>query len=164
MIRFKRTLSFLQKHICWNDEILDLGTNNPLADYLRQNGFPFINNTKGENLDYDFQKYLGARYITAFEIFEHMLAPYNILKELNGELICSVPLKVWFAKAYWPKNDRWNCHYHEFEKRQFDRLLEETGWRIIDSEVWRSPDKLRLGIRPFLRIFWPSYYVVYAKK
>ena len=66
--------------------------------------------------------------VTAFEIFEHMLAPYNILKALQCKrLIASVPLKLWFASAYWNEHDDWDKHYHEFEVKQFHFLLQKQG-------------------------------------
>ena len=47
--------------------------------------------------------------ITSFEIFEHMLAPFNILRELKTDkLIASVPLKLWFTDAYWNDNNDWD--------------------------------------------------------
>jgi len=162
-IRFKETLKFLKKYVGRSEEILDLGVDNELANYLRCH-FSNIKNTKGENLDFNYKKYLNSKVTVAFEIFEHMLAPYNILKELKGELVCSVPLKVWFASAYWNKKEKWGMHYHEFEIKQFNYLLESTGWKIIDVKIMRKPDKLRMGIRPLLRFIWNSYYFVYAIK
>ena len=92
-----------------------------------------------------------------------MFAPFNLLNEASGKLIASVPLRLWFAPAFWDYNDRLNCHYHEFEIRQFDHLMERTGWKIMDSVTWRSWDN-KIGIRPFLRRIYPRYYMVYAEK
>jgi len=103
--------------------------------------------------------------VTAFEIFEHLLAPYNILKELKcNKLIASIPLKLWFARAYWNESDDWDKHYHEFEPKQFQFLLEKTGWKIKDSEFWTSPDQNKIGVRPLLRYFYPRYYIVYCER
>jgi hypothetical protein len=146
--------------------ILDLGTFNPFTSLMKSEGFT-VYNTSGEDLDVDTKRInnISVDCYTSFELFEHLVCPYNILKEIKeGKLITSVPLKVWFAKAYWNKSDQWDRHYHEFEPRQFDWLLKKSGWKIYHSEKWRSPDRLRFGIRPLLRFFWPSYYFVYAEK
>ena len=98
--------------------------------------------------------------VTAFEIFEHMLAPFNILSQLKTpKLIASVPLKLWFASAYWNTKDDWDKHYHEFEQKQFDFLLEKSGWVVKDHLIWTSPDPKKIGLRPLLRYFTPRYYI-----
>jgi hypothetical protein len=165
-LRYKKTLDFLKKSVSTENKILDIGTENPFTKIMQEAGYEVMN-TKGEDLDNDFQivNNYDVDCYTSFEIFEHLLAPYNILKEIKkGKLVVSVPLKVWFAKAYWNKNEEWDRHYHEFEPRQFDWLLEKTGWKIKTKEAWASPDKLRFGIRPLLRYIVPSYYFVYAEK
>ena len=163
MIRYNKTLKFLNKYISKDKDILDLGVENNLSVLMRKEGYPVFN-TAGENLDIDFGIVTFFHVITAFEIFEHMFAPYHLLHKASGRLVASVPLKVWFASAYWNKEDDLACHYHEFEIKQFNRLLEKTGWTIKHFEVWRSPDKIRFGIRPFLRFLYPSYYIVLAEK
>ena len=164
--RFEKTRSFVQKHLEHGTNILDLGTPNDLSDFIASAGY-LVQNTKGENLDTDFQTYLdtGVDCVTAFEIFEHMLAPFNILSKLKTPmLIASVPLKLWFASAYWNSNDDWDKHYHEFEQKQFDFLLEKSGWVVKDSLVWASPDPKKIGVRPLLRYFTPRYYMVYCER
>lgn len=164
--RYNRTLAFLRKHIDTNSKILDLGTENPFSVIMKEAGFEVFN-TEGENLDTSYEKYVdyGVDVVTAFEIFEHMFAPFNILRELKTKkLIASIPLKLWFASAYWNEKDDWDKHYHEFEKKQFDFLLEKTGWEIKDSELWTSSDWKKIGIRPILRHFTPRYYIVYCER
>ena len=154
------------KHLDSGSKLLDLGTENPFTPQLKAAGYS-VSNTQGENLDDDFKKIAQTTCdcVTAFEIFEHMLAPYNILKELKSDkLIASIPLKLWFAEAYWNENDDWDKHYHEFEPKQFQFLLEKTGWKIKDSEFWTSPDQNKIGIRPLLRYFYPRYYIVYCER
>ena len=63
-------------------------------------------------------------------------------------MIASVPLKLWFASAYWNEADDWDKHYHEFEIKQFKFLLEKAGWTIKDQELWTSPDPKRLAFVP----------------
>ncbi|WP_273565903.1 methyltransferase [Maribacter halichondriae] len=161
--RFQHTLSFLQKHISKDQSILDLGVENPFSKIMKEEGY-HVENTNGEDLDIDFSsvKNSDASVVTAFEIFEHLLAPYNVLKEIKAtKLVASIPLQLWFSPAYRSKTDPWDRHYHEFEDWQFDWLLEKSGWEIKDSAKWTNPVK-KIGIRPLLRRFTPRYYIIYA--
>ncbi len=163
--RYKKTLNFLEKHISKDSKILDLGTRNPFSKVMEQNNYT-VYNTQGEDLDIDFDKVdqKNADIVTAFEIFEHLFAPFNVLKQIKTDkIIISVPLKLWFTDAYWGDDD-WDKHYHEFESKQLDFLLRRTGWKIIDSEKWTSSNPSKIGIRPILRHFYPRYYIVYCEK
>ena len=164
--RYTKTISFLEKVAPPPLRILDLGTENPFSKIMKQKGYE-VCNTNGEDLDAEFDvvNHYAVDMVAAFEIFEHMLAPFNILKEIKcGRLVASVPLKLWFASAYWNEKDDWDKHYHEFEPKQFDFLLRKTGWKIVASEKWTSANPWKFGIRPFLRNFVPRYYIVYCEK
>ncbi len=164
--RYNRTFSFLEKVVTKDDIILDLGIRNLFSEFLEEKGY-HVENTKGEDLDLEYQDYINfeADVVTAFEIFEHMLAPYNILRNLKQDkLIASVPLKLWFAEAYWNVKDDRDKHYHEFEIKQFNFLLEKSGWKILRSETWKSADWRKPGIRPLLRHLYPRYYIVYCER
>ena len=163
--RFKLTMRFLKKHISNSESILDLGIINPLSEIMKAHGYS-VENTNGEDLDLDTSsiKNSKANVVTAFEIFEHLLSPFTVLTSIQAnKLVVSVPLRLWFSKAYRSKNDILDRHYHEFEDWQLDWLLEKTGWKIIDKQKWTNPTK-KIGIRPFLRWFTPRYYIVYAEK
>ncbi|GGD54946.1 methyltransferase [Muriicola marianensis] len=163
--RYQKTLSFLQKHIPKNESILDLGVENPFTQIMREQGYT-VSNTGGEDLDLDLSaiRTSDAPVVTAFEIFEHLLAPFNALKEIRAQkLVASIPLKLWFSPAYRSKTDERDRHFHEFEAWQFDWLLEKTGWKIIDSQKWTHPVR-KIGFRPILRYFTPRYYIVYAER
>ena len=163
--RFKYTISFLKKHISNSESILDLGVENPFTEIMMEHGYS-VENTKGEDLDEDTSNISNsnAEVVTAFEIFEHLLSPYTVLKEIKAnKLVASIPLKLWFSSSYRSKTDKWDRHYHEFEDWQFDWLLEKTGWKIIDSQKWTNPTK-KIGIRPILRWFTSRYYIVYAER
>lgn len=163
--RFKHTIEFLKKHISNTESILDLGVINPFTKIMQEHGFE-VENTKGEDLDEETStiKNTNADVVTAFEIFEHLLSPYTVLKAIKGDkLVASVPLKLWFSSAYRSKTDMLDRHYHEFEDWQFDWLLEKAGWKIIDRKKWTNPPK-KIGIRPILRRFTPRYYIVYAER
>ena len=161
--RYRITLEFLKKYIDTNEEILDLGVPNPFSEIMKKNNYTVFN-TQGEDLDTEFStiKKSNASTVTAFEIFEHLVAPFNVLREIKADkLIASIPLKLWFSSAYKNPNDKWDRHYHEFEDWQFDWLLEKSGWEVISKKKWTNPTK-KIGFRPILRLFFPRYYIVYA--
>lgn len=163
--RYKHTAEFLIKHITKDSTILDLGVENPFTKIMKQQGFN-VENTHGEDLDIDISTIENskANVVTAFEIFEHLVSPFTVLKSINAnKLVASVPLRLWFSSAYRSKTDMRDRHYHEFEDWQFDWLLEKAGWKIIDRKKWTNPTK-KIGIRPFLRWLTPRYYIVYAER
>ncbi len=163
--RYEKTLQFLKKHVDTSESILDLGVKNPFSEFMKKEGFS-VENTKGEDLDIDFSstQNSGAKVVTAFEIFEHLVAPFNILREINAEkLVASIPLKLWFAPAYRNETDSLDRHYHEFEDWQFDWLLEKAGWEIKAREKFTNPVN-KIGLRPLLRKFVPRYYLIYARR
>ena len=163
--RFQKTLEFLNQHIDQGTSILDLGVENQLSKLMRACGHK-VENTKGEDLDENQTALVNskAQVVTAFEIFEHLLSPYQILKSIKArKLVVSVPLKLWFSKAYRSKTDLRDRHFHEFEDWQFDWLLEKTGWKIVASEKWTNPPK-SFGVRSLLRYITPRYYILYAEK
>ncbi|WP_394349544.1 methyltransferase domain-containing protein [Flavicella marina] len=163
--RYEHTLAFLKEVLPAPAVILDLGVRNPFSEIMEANGYT-VYNTHGEDLD-ELPEIVNDKEVdavTAFEIFEHLLAPYNVLKLINAnKLITTIPLKLWFASAYRSKTDMWDRHYHEFEDWQFDWLLEKSGWNAKTSKKWTSPIK-QIGFRPILRTFTPRYYAVYAER
>lgn len=163
--RFKHTLEFLNSHVTTNETILDLGIENPFSKIMIASGYKVVN-TKGEDLDEDISAVLNAKaeVVTAFEIFEHLLSPYTVLKAIKAKkLVASIPLRLWFSPAYKSKTDPWDRHYHEFEDWQFDWLLEKTGWQIKARRKWTNPIN-QIGLRPILRRFTNRYYIVYAER
>lgn len=163
--RYRHTMAFLKNHVSKGERILDLGVDNPFSQILRSEGYT-VENTKGEDLDLNFEavQQSDCEVITAFEIFEHLVAPFNVLREIKAnKLIASIPLRLWFSKAYKNENDPWDRHYHEFEDWQFNWLLEKAGWQIVDSAKWTNPTK-KIGFRPLLRLFTPRYYIVCAER
>ncbi len=163
--RYNHTIEFLQQVLPAPATILDLGVRNEMSELMETLGYT-VYNTQGEDLDNDFKivNDLKIDAVTAFEIFEHLLAPYNVLKAIKAKkLITTIPLNLWFANAYKSKTDKWDRHYHEFEDWQFDWLLEKSGWNIKTFEKWTSPIN-KIGIRPILRKFTPRYYAVYAER
>ncbi len=163
--RYQHTLRFLEEVTTKNENILDLGVSNPFSELMIRQGFK-VTNTTGEDLDLDTSAVQTDAYdmVSAFEIFEHFVSPFNVLKDIRAKkLVTSIPLKLWFSNAYRSKTDMWDRHYHEFEDWQFDWLLEKAGWKVIKREKITNPVR-KIGIRPLLRMFTPRYYLVYAER
>ncbi len=163
--RFAKTIAFIKKHLPSGSRVLDLGVDNPFADMMRNENFEVFN-TSGVDLDENISEVLRADVdaVCAFEIFEHLVNPYQVLKNIRANtLISTVPLRLWFSPAYQNKHDALDRHFHEFEDWQFDWILDKTGWQIVDREKWISPTKIT-GLRPLLRNFTPRHYAVYAKR
>ena len=163
--RYKETLEFLEANVPAPEKILDLGVKNPFSEIMEKHNYR-VRNTEGEDLDLNTTAVETTDYnvVTAFEIFEHLVSPYNVLSNIKAnKLVATVPLKLWFSSAYRSKTDMRDRHYHEFEDWQFDWLLEKAGWKIISRKKWTNPVN-KLGIRPILRYFTPRYYAVYAER
>jgi len=158
-------MDFLQSVLPAPATLLDLGVRNELSEIMESYGYKVVN-TEGEDLDteLDLVKNAEVDAVTAFEIFEHLVSPYNVIAAIPcKKLIATVPLNLWFARAYRSDTDPWDRHYHEFEDWQFDWVLEKAGWAIRKTEKWTSPVPT-VGLRPLLRKFTPRYYAVYAEK
>jgi len=163
--RYKHTIEFLQQVLPAPATILDLGTRNVFSEIMEQYGYT-VYNTEGEDLDVlpEVVKNYEVDAVTAFEIFEHLVAPFNVLRAIEAtKLITTIPLNLWFAKAYRSQAEEWDRHYHEFEDWQFDWLLKKSGWNSIETQKWTSPVN-KIGFRPILRKFTPRYYAVYAER
>jgi hypothetical protein len=161
--RHLHTLDLVRRFIPKGASILDVGFPNAFSETMRIEGWT-VRNTDFD-LDRQFDRLHGfkAEAATAFEILEHLIQPASVLTALDCKLlIASVPIAVWFSRAHWPENE-WDQHYHEFEPRQFDKLIRFSGFEIIHRETWRHGLQV-LGGRPLLRLLWPSYYAIVAKK
>lgn len=163
--RYAKTLALLQKFAPKNAKILDIGVPNPFSDLMQENGYQVIN-TQGEDLDFETNhlRTIPADFVVALEILEHLVNPFQLLKDLPAEkLLVTVPLRLWFASAYKNPSDPRDCHYHEFEDWQLHMLLQKAGWQIKYTEKWTHPVG-KIGLRPLLRLFTPRYYAVYAER
>lgn len=163
--RYDKTINFLMEVSPPPAKVLDLGIRNPFSELMEEKGYE-VYNTKGEDLDVEPESVSRYRadLVTAFEIFEHLVAPFNVLRLLPADkLVASVPLRLWFAEAYRNPKDPWDNHFHEFESWQFDWLLDKAGWKIEKRIKWAAPIA-KIGFRPLLRRITPRYYAVYATK
>lgn len=161
--RFRKTLRFVTETLPAPARLLDLGASNELSRHFEQAGYD-VQNTEGD-LDEvpEVAALEGVEAVTAFEILEHLVSPYNVLREIHApRLFASVPLRLWFSKAYRNPTDPWDRHFHEFEDWQFDWLLEKAGWKIVRREHWKNETASLTGIRPLLRRLTPRWYIVEA--
>lgn len=164
-VRYKNTLKMLKSVCPAPSVVFDLGVKNPFTEIMEKNDYK-VYNTTGEDLDDNPNIIIpkDVDIVTGFEILEHLVSPYPLLKKLESKSIfLTVPVNLWFAKAYRSKTDPFDRHYHEFEPWQFDMLLEKAGWKIIKKEFWKNPS-YKIGIRPLLRNFTNRYYAVYAER
>ena len=87
--------------------VFDLGVRNPFSEIMKQNNYKLYN-TSGEDLDENYELEIpdDVDLVTGFEIIEHLVSPYTLLKNINAKRIfLTVPLKLWFANAYRNKDD-----------------------------------------------------------
>jgi len=161
-LRYKRTINFMKESLPPPAQILDLGEENRFSNILSDIGYT-VQNTQGDlDLHPNAVKLKSIDAVTAFEILEHLIAPFNVLRSITApRLFATVPLNLWFAKAHYNKDDPWDRHFHEFEDWQFDALLEKAGWKIIRRNKWNNP-VIKPGVRPILRLFTPHYYAIEA--
>jgi hypothetical protein len=163
--RFRITREFLLEHEPSPARILDLGIENPMGKIMAEMGHEVMN-TAGRDFDYFPEEVAkdGFEIATAFEILEHMVSPLPVLAKIKAPVLyASVPLNLWFSKAYRGDLDPYDQHYHEFEDWQFDLLLEKSGWHITHSKKWAA-GVFKPGIRPILRFFTDRYYLVRAER
>ena len=83
--RYRKTLEFFKRFISKDENILDLGVKNPLSEILIKEGYK-ITNTNSEDLDFNRSCIHTNEYsvISAFQIFEHMLNPFQLLNEIKS--------------------------------------------------------------------------------
>ena len=163
--RYDNTLKMLKSVCPPPSSVFDLGVANPFSEIMKQNNYE-VYNTSGEDLDEEPNPKMpnNVDLVTGFEIIEHLVSPYPLLKNVKAKRIfLTVPIKLWFSKAYKSKVDERDRHFHEFEEWQFDWLLEKAGWKIIKKDKWTNPS-LKIGLRPILRNFHNRYYAVYAER
>ena len=160
--RFKKTLDFMDDLDLKSSNILNLGPENPLSDLLIDEGYKITNTKSNQDLDLEFEIVKDKQFecVIGFEIVEHLVSPFPLLKSISAnKLILSVPLDLWFVKAYWNEKDPYDRHYHEFEPRQLEMLLNKAGWKII-KEVKHVNSGFNIGLRPLLRMITPRHYFV----
>ncbi len=106
--RFHKTLEFMADLDLKPLKILNLGPKNPLSDFLKNNGYDITDTKEKQDLDFDFKIVQDQQFdvVIGFEILEHLVSPFPLLNSISAnKLVLSVPLSLWFTKAYWNKDD-----------------------------------------------------------
>ncbi len=92
--RYNKTLKMLKDILPEGGVIYDLGVRNPFSKIMEDEGFK-VYNSSGQDFDDDFKLELpnDVDLITGFEILEHLVSPYPLLKNLKcNKLFVTVPL------------------------------------------------------------------------
>ena len=112
--RYRKTLALLNEILPNGGVIYDLGVRNPFSEIMEKEGFKVIN-TDGQDLDIDYNLNIpkNVDLITGFEILEHLVSPFPLLKNLNcKKIFVTVPMNLWFSKAYRSKTDPFDARIY----------------------------------------------------
>ena len=99
--RYKKTLRMLKEVCPAPSVVFDLGVRNPFSEIMKQNNYK-VYNTSGEDLDDSPNIEIpdDVDLVTGFEILEHLVSPYPLLKNITAKRIfLTVPIKLWFSIA-----------------------------------------------------------------
>jgi len=176
-IRYKYTSAFLNKHRGNKKErerVLDIGGKNEFGVRLANEHNLSYHYSIGDldTLDWTVSESSSHEYevVFCFEVLEHLLNPLLLLKLLyekkyideNSKIFISVPRRPHFL---WTPH-----HFHEFDKSRFEYLIDRAGYKIITYErsgiLWRNWIFYFRGIKPILRLIWPTrsyFYLVRLK-
>ena len=79
--------------------VFDLGVRNPFSEIMKQNNYK-VYNTGGEDLDDNYKLKIpdDVDLVTGFEILEHLVSPYPLLKNIKANrILLTVPIKLWLS-------------------------------------------------------------------
>jgi hypothetical protein len=65
-------------------------------------------------------------------------------------------------KPYWITPAK--CHFHEMDFRNFNKLIEKAGLRVVDWKEYSVPIQFKFSIRNWLRRLYNEYSIVALKK
>lgn len=95
--RYNNTINFLNKQkINQKNRILDLGIENPFSEIMEKRGFTVFNTGKTDlDLNPEIVKNFDVDVVTAFEILEHLVSPFPLLKKFAWQkTYCNCTLKT----------------------------------------------------------------------
>ena len=86
--RYKKTLKMLNEVCPSPNVIFDLGVRNPFSEIMEKNNYK-VYNTSGQDFDLDPNIDIpgDVDLVTGFEIIEHLVSPYTLLKNLNAKKV-----------------------------------------------------------------------------
>lgn len=151
--RTRQTIGFCQ--IPCGNTILDIGAPNALSKQMATEKSIEVVNTVSD-LDYSIipEKELSPKYVTCFEVIEHLMNPRlffdNLYAMANKEVILylSYPSR---PKMMWNDEE----HFHEYDRLRFNYLLKKTNWKVVDEKKIYVRRKIN-GIRPLIRNLIPQ--------
>ncbi len=165
-IRMQMTLDLIKKYTAPNSKIYDFGHKSIMSEWMEKEGYTVVNNSTEVDLDFNQDEITKlsseADLTTSFEVFEHLTNLFAVLMAIKSKkMLITVPAKVWFKSAYWGPND-FDHHYHEFEYKQIEKILNKTGWQVKEHGFWKV--SFGWGLYSLLRKIWPSYIWIYVEK
>jgi SAM-dependent methyltransferase len=154
---------YLQWKLKPGRRILDIGERNPLTVRLEGRNGVRIENTNVE-LDYAVLIATGDYdIIICSHVIEHLMNPLFFLKGLTWLMKDdSILYIVAPIKPYWITPAK--CHFHEMDFRNFNKLIEKAGLRVVDWKEYSVPIPFKFSIRNWLRRLYNEYSIVALKK
>lgn len=171
--RLRWTVEFMDKYADKGpiDHVLDIGSENDFGKELaRSIGYNY-QHTYG-NLDFDWNlnfkgfEYEKPRYVTCFEVLEHLKNPDMFLRQLNSKILYgAIVFLSWpthLCSCWWSPT-----HFHEYDEARAYELFAGSGFEVMVEDkqfIW----PLLNGIRPILRALhprswaWQHFYAVRA--
>jgi len=135
--------------------ILDIAAPNELSQQMAvEKGIEVVNTIS--DLDYTIlpEKDCKFKYVTCFEVIEHLMNPRLFFDNLHIMTIDNVILYLSYPsrpKIMWNNEE----HFHEYDRLRFVYLLKRTSWKIVDKKKIYVRRRIN-GIRPLIRNFIPQ--------
>lgn len=162
--RVRYTIDFLRRYIHYGRTVLDIGEKNPIGKYTAAWYDLKLDNTSGD-LDYNFTApKKGYDIVFCFEMIEHLMSPKFFLLELKKYI--TVDTQIFITYPSRPKFLWTDLHFHEYDRKRFEYLIDSCGYKILDWQVRRASKPFSeyiTGIRPLLRLIFGKSNLVYIK-
>jgi SAM-dependent methyltransferase len=118
--------------------VIGIDTSDTALEYSRKRGIKNLHNCLLK--DFDKSKYGKIDAITILDVIEHIQddkqvveEAYNLL-DVGSYIIASVPAYQWL----WSKHDEVHMHYRRYNKKNFQNLFKDAGFKIIYSSYFNS--------------------------
>ena len=162
MRRAKATLKWLRKFKI-EPPILEWSKRTPLTEMLEKEFGEIENITINEpDNDYVKPKVHSYQTIFCFDVLEHMMNPFFVVKRIHGALKTGGHLFITCPAAIpWPFS-KGKHNFHEFRKDEIQNLLLRAGYRAEIKTRRGTAMVASFGIRPYLRLFFRKRYFIHA--
>jgi len=165
--RAENTLQFINENVHpIGPFALDVAGPSPVGKYISSALGLKYKTTEGD-LDYDPFLLDGVipSFVLCLEIIEHLMSPKYFLKTLAENTTASIDLIITYPSR--PKFLWTSCHFHEYDKKRFEYLVEQSGWKIVARDRKRIPKpfwKYFTGIRTPLRLIYDMDSMFHLRK